>query len=322
MVDRPVLVGIITLARSGSTLFTDLLCTNRSSIFGLYEPFHDAPAMVHSSVTPGVPSASIPSAVHSPPPWGALYDCSFAHDNRTLQAVAWRGLGRRRLADQLDDFSVWRTPKERARFRYGLDGIDQARYAPAIHQMCTQSTVRVVKTIRFSGNVKSLLATWAKWTENDGRATGDGAPAAPNLKIIHLIRDPLAVARSTVKFTRQGRWDGLTAVNEQVQLVCRSSSRIARWLAATVPAHAQLRVRYEDVLSHPVSTVARVFRFIGVPFDEEAAAQVKRTLGHTQGPKSRLTSADEAAVNNETAITPETRAMCEHMHSLAGYVLS
>lgn len=67
---------------------------------------------------------------------------------------------------------------------------------------------------RFSGNVKSLLATWAKWTEKDGRATGDGAPAAPNLKIIHLIRDPLAVARSTVKFTRQGRWDGLTAVNE------------------------------------------------------------------------------------------------------------
>lgn len=109
-------------------------------MFGLYEPFHDA------QEGPTTNARRERHWLEDTAVWRSLFDCSFALDNATLQAVAWRGEGRTKLGDQLP----WGSEKERVRFRHRRGAISLSRFGPAIHKLCEQSTVRVVKTIRFA----------------------------------------------------------------------------------------------------------------------------------------------------------------------------
>eukprot|EP00038_Savillea_parva_P024544 m.44331 g.44331 ORF g.44331 m.44331 type:complete len:462 (-) comp6509_c0_seq2:533-1918(-) len=199
----PQYVLIVAQGRTGSTLLTDLMCMNRTDIFGIYEPFHDFADIVtrydrSKPLTQSQPSNTIPLALN----WQSMFDCSFVDDDDAIGAVGWRGQGRHKLADQFRHLRPWvpggrrwgdppRPKKEEREFRLregvGKKGFD-LRYKPYVRVACRSSRIRVIKTIRLDG---ALLDDFVE------RRTGVTLPpGAPPLKVIHLIRHPLKVAQS------------------------------------------------------------------------------------------------------------------------------
>lgn len=80
----------------------------------------------------------------------------------------------------------------------------------------------------------------------------------PQTRIIHLVRDPRDVARSSIGMGWAGNtWYG---VNHWINTE-------ADWETQNVPADLVLPIRYEDFLQTPVPTLTRLCDFVGVAFD-------------------------------------------------------
>lgn len=84
----------------------------------------------------------------------------------------------------------------------------------------------------------------------------------PDAKIIHLVRDPRDVARSSIGMG----WAGTTYFG------------IDHWLetelewdafASRFDPHNVMELRFEDLILHPQAELERVCRFVGVPFSPE-----------------------------------------------------
>jgi len=119
--------------------------------------------------------------------------------------------------------------------------------------------------------------------------TGFLAAAYPDMRVIHVVRDPRAVASSMLQ---QGWWDGwrgpenwyLGALPDRWQQVYLESDRSFVTLAAIGvamlldamtaardlhPADAWLDVRYEDVLDDPRGQYERMLAFLHLGWDDE-----------------------------------------------------
>jgi hypothetical protein len=101
-----------------------------------------------------------------------------------------------------------------------------------------------------------------------------------DLRVVHLVRDPLGYAGSQV---RRG-----VPVARAVRQWRRSAATVGR-LLDELPAERTLRLRYEDLCADPVRELDRVAALAGVaPFDPAAVAAHAGAEHHVIGNRMRL----------------------------------
>ena len=120
---------------------------------------------------------------------------------------------------------------------------------------CLNSKRKVVKTIRLSMyNAEKLL------NEN------------PNLKVIHLVRDPRGMFASQFK-TRLLKPTLFQAQFKEMCTRMTDDAQVTKRLIKGGNSNVKL-LRYEDLASNPVKVVTELYKFIGEPFTEDVLKYV------------------------------------------------
>ena len=129
--------------------------------------------------------------------------------------------------------------------------------ARQLQKVCENSPFRIIKTIRLElHDVANLLED------------------LPNLKIVHLVRDPRGTLSSQ---SRAGRCSGQTGG----QTGC--TNRFCKRLENDVLAEERIMekypsrimpVFYEDIARHPLEASRKMYDFIGADFTKEAEAYI------------------------------------------------
>jgi len=245
-------VLIVSEARSGSTLLTGLLPLNHPKAFVISEPWHDFPSESKTDLK-GLDLAN-------------LFSCNFIDNPEVLAAVGWRGQGRHMIADNIKPFL---TKVKETKFRYSHDTNYIQQYKEMISSKCLSSFLRVVKTIRLKQKYTNISTDLLN----------------ENLRVIHLIRNPVAIAKSYNKFTAAGLWKGGSEAKERISATCLRYQTTKKSLERQVPAHQHFRIRYEDIIAHPVDSMRRLYGFIGRSFGEEQEEAVMKYMATKRGPK-------------------------------------
>lgn len=105
---------------------------------------------------------------------------------------------------------------------------------------------------------------WGDKTPVYGRRMPMISRAVPEVRFVHVVRDPRDVAVSWRRFRELRGDDPLTA--EHWAQVWAQTIVETRMKARRVPHYLELR--YEDLVSEPESTLRRVCEFIALPFSE------------------------------------------------------
>lgn len=119
-----------------------------------------------------------------------------------------------------------------------------------------------------------------------------------DLRVIHLVRDGRAVARSTVRNLGYSAEDGARSWAN----AAASAERVRRHF----PAERWLTLRHEDLCSAPEATLGRVLQFIGVsPLGE--VPDFRSSDHHIIGNRMRLSHASEIRLDERwrTEMPPE-----------------
>lgn len=154
--------------------------------------------------------------------------------------------------------------------------------------------------------------------------TGFLRAAVPDLKVVHVVRDPRAVSNS---WLQMGWWDGWEGpdkwifgplpadLREQWERSGRSFPVLAAlgWVMLmrayeaareVTPTQHWLDVRYEDVLAAPRQEVGRILDFLGLDWDDEFEAGFARNTieSHRASPwTTELTPAQVEAIETVLA---------------------
>jgi hypothetical protein len=115
-------------------------------------------------------------------------------------------------------------------------------------------------------------------------------PTAATRGTVYLVRDPRAVAVSSVHFMAQSIDQTIAVMDHPAamfggwterlshhlgQILLRWSDHVESWLAAPFPVHL---MRYEDLLADPHTAIGGLAAFLGMPFDARTiAATVEAT---------------------------------------------
>jgi len=129
-------------------------------------------------------------------------------------------------------------------------------YLPTVNQLkrfsfrkksleCNKTTISVVKTIRLRMNG---VMPWIMKN--------------PNIKIIHLIRDPRAQTKSRLKQPQQFKCE-----KSNIPTYCKSVFDDLE-LGNQLPPQMYRLVKYEDIVSDPMPKIEALYQFIGVNFTE------------------------------------------------------
>jgi Sulfotransferase family len=98
--------------------------------------------------------------------------------------------------------------------------------------------------------------------------------AYPNARFLHLTRHPVTTQQSMFEQARIWDGDGLGKIDRAGLAWYQSHSRIAEKLAL-LPARQWLRVRAEDLLRSPDSTLRRVCDWLELPCDDSIVARMR-----------------------------------------------
>ena len=135
--------------------------------------------------------------------------------------------------------------------------------------------------------------------------------AVPEVRFVHVVRDPRDVAVSWRRF-RELRGDDPRTAEHWAQVWVQTIVE-TRMKARRVPNY--LEVRYEDLVSEPESTLRRVCEFIALPFSEEmlsyhvSADERLAELGsglRAEGAQPARSAADRIAPHERTTQPPST----------------
>jgi aryl sulfotransferase len=125
-------------------------------------------------------------------------------------------------------------------------------------------------------------------------ATPAGAPlfpAAATRGAVYVVRDPRAVAVSSVHFMARSIDETIAAMDNPAEIFAGSPRRLSQhlrqpllrwcdhvesWLAAPFPVHL---LRYEETLADPHAAVRALAEFLGLPANEPAIAAAVEATG-------------------------------------------
>lgn len=120
---------------------------------------------------------------------------------------------------------------------------------------CLTSKYIVIKTIRFSmENMRFLLEK------------------NPNIKIIHLLRDPRATIRSEI-FMGVGRWQDIVNVSRTLCGRIMEDIEMFKIFQKDFPNRI-LRIRYEDLSRYPIDTSKLMYSFAGMEYTDNVRQYV------------------------------------------------
>ncbi|KAH3728411.1 hypothetical protein DPMN_054367 [Dreissena polymorpha] len=100
-------------------------------------------------------------------------------------------------------------------------------------------------------------------------------PFFPNMKIIHLVRDPRAIINSRQEVGKTAKND-FNAANLQIETFSRLQKDLSdtKFLMTYYPSIIKL-VQYEDIAEHPVEAAKDLYAFPGLTFDDKIERFVK-----------------------------------------------
>ncbi|XP_033744283.1 carbohydrate sulfotransferase 1-like [Pecten maximus] len=130
----------------------------------------------------------------------------------------------------------------------------------------------------------------------------------PNLKIIHLLRDPRAIMNSR----KHLRW---TPVPGGAISLCNKMTDdylASQKAQIAYPGRLQI-VFYEDIVTQPLETLKTIYNFAGYEFD--AAEQLR--LDKMTNNSARIATNWRKVINN--VVLSETNKACTHVYRLFGY---
>ncbi|KAH3728408.1 hypothetical protein DPMN_054364 [Dreissena polymorpha] len=107
-------------------------------------------------------------------------------------------------------------------------------------------------------------------------------PFFPNMKIIHLVRDPRAIINSRQVVGETTKND-FNAANLQLDICSRLEKDLSgtKFLMTFDPSIIKL-VQYEDIAEHPVEAAEDLYAFAGLTFDDKIESFVKTKLSPAQ----------------------------------------
>ncbi|XP_060076021.1 carbohydrate sulfotransferase 1-like [Ylistrum balloti] len=143
----------------------------------------------------------------------------------------------------------------------------------------------------------------------------------PNLKIIHLIRDPRAIMNSRDKFSWTPVPGGAVSLCKKIMADYLSSVEVKR-------AHPGrlYTVFYEEIAGNPIETFRGIYDFLGYQFSKNDQIRLTaRTASSKQGNAGstyRFNSAKTASTWKKqinSTVLKETNKACFSVYQLLGY---
>ena len=157
--------------------------------------------------------------------------------------------------------------------------------AKTFDKVCSVSKTRVVKTVRALGvHALPLLEKY------------------PDLKLIHLLRDPRAVAVSRAANTwSQGMWEG-HGFTKLAQGYCNASIRDIQTLASFTgshPSHTTYRISFEQLMDNVIRATTDMLRFVGtVPTGKQLESLKKGEvkISHRDRWREKISGAEQTTI--------------------------
>ncbi|KAL5020986.1 hypothetical protein ScPMuIL_000141 [Solemya velum] len=239
--DVPTLLLILTYMRSGSSFLGDIFREGQNTFY-VYEPLHGLKtALGHNKTVTFLNETVLNNLTHEHNAYRVIKDwltCDLEQlDTATLGDVFLR---------RTQSVSEFQKCKGLTRESFNIT----KRYKtciPYLKKICNQNKFRVIKTIRTNmATAKSLM------------------DCLPNLKIIHLIRDPRAVQNSRL---RVGAFKFKKALN-MTRHLCTAISNdlpIGQQINSAYKGRYMI-LRYEDLASKPIDMSRKLYNFLGNKF--------------------------------------------------------
>ncbi|XP_064615781.1 carbohydrate sulfotransferase 1-like [Liolophura sinensis] len=272
-------VLILAYYRSGSTL-TGSFFNSLPGVFYTFEPLH----AVFKNADRQRSLKYFSGKVRTAPKWEEISNLSLeilqAFYSCDLEALDWHtitsGFGAKSTA-YAEYIGCLRSTPLNSNNRENV----RRNCLPGLIQRCKSSKTIVVKTIRVHMTLAEELLK-----------------VIPDLKIVHLMRDPRGMACSLQRKQCRG---SLANVND---MCARLTTDVLRRRAlAHVHPESVCSVKYEDIIQTPLRTVMNMFKFLGLVFHSDVAKWIFYTLfsGHqSNGPLSITKSNSIATAYNWT----------------------
>ncbi|XP_045207055.2 carbohydrate sulfotransferase 1-like isoform X2 [Mercenaria mercenaria] len=246
-------VLILTYMRSGSSLTGDILQHIKGSFY-VYEPLH----LIEKAITFQLNMAKPDGTVRQPPfsfneeTYNALYNWFTCNISRLANIGLMDGFLNKGLKSRMFPICY------RKEMQNGKDQKLAIRMcARELQGICENSPFRIIKTIRIQlQDIRNLLED------------------LPNLKIVHLVRDPRATLSSQASLgmcsSRRGGQPGCTnKFCKRLENDVLAEERLMKLYPNRI-----MPVFYEDIAKHPLQTSKKMYDFIGAEFTLEAEAYI------------------------------------------------
>ena len=134
--------------------------------------------------------------------------------------------------------------------------------------------------------------------------------ALPNLRVIHLVRDPRAVALSRIRFGESGRGAYTLSIQKSESYVVAEASLYCHHVTADIRSRLVLEhefpgrillIRYEDVIANPEQTFRDIYEFLDEPLPKATIEEMQKMV--QKGQEMNLATKWQGNMTYKEAIT-------------------
>lgn len=140
---------------------------------------------------------------------------------------------------------------------------------------------------------------WGEQSPGEVQHLGKIVKAFPNAKIIHMTRDPRATVHSFILHTRKAAFSAANIYNTAKYWA--RCEHLANAFHTLSPQNIK-RVRYEDLVADPRTTVRDICGFVGVAFEEAMLETASTALRYApKGDDGRVLGSHQGLLENVSA---------------------
>jgi len=134
--------------------------------------------------------------------------------------------------------------------------------------------------------------------------------ALPNLRVIHLVRDPRAVALSRLRFDNSGRGAYTISIRKPESPVVAEASLYCHHVTADIRSRLALErefpgrilsMRYEDVVANPEQRFRDVYKLLDEPVPNKTLVKIRKMAN--RGQAMNLTTKWQGSLTYKEAVT-------------------